>query len=866
MWFDKKIEDCVVKIDNDDTIAGGTVFKVVDQSLITLIEKYVQLDVCKMRQHKPGRFPGSVPISAFKTEIYRLTEGKELHAEKIRGTRYKFIALKLVSSLDLFGNSSSSADSGILHTQHYNTKNSHNTVYSDINIVTDSEVIDKYLPDTNIVPLIGNKKKYKKRTKLIVRGDEGDDDDADADNLEDEDKNDDNDDNDNEEGPSQSDTKIDDSKEEDVTMNTTNTNDNNDSVRKIVTIQYLNAFMNRKNDIFILPHVMIQEAVYPCVLDGELALHIPTQKYHYLVFGISLSNGFLYTDFSYQDRVYAYYKLIETSIRYNDTIDPLGSGCIFIPKPQFPWYQFDKVYARMKSGNYSCDGIVATINQARSVEYGTDTNSYKIKLKDEHTSDLIVKQSESNPHMVELLQLGYLTNKTENDISKYDKRYTQTLKQQPKKLCESDKLYSCCTQLISETFRIKNDEELKHMIENSNEWSNYLYECLWNPETKKFIVVSEKRTDKAHPNNARTIEYIKKNIEECMTPDDVLEMWKFWKQNRSKRIKLNHEFVGFPENEYYNRNSMMEIHPDNNQLHKFWDDIWWQSHWRHADNNTAAGVGMSNDDVLYQVSQIDTLSWLENYYGDGQENTNNNNNNNDDNKQMEFKCPNIVSLSKLFDVKGLKPVRKLKRKPKKTKVEKKKKSTRTTTTTKAKKTAITKKPKKTSTQKTSGTTSCSKKKTANSSSCSKKKSDDDDDDEEDDDDDDYYGDETSDFDLDDDYEFDTDDEEESDEKTSSSSKTTKQNVDNDDDNDDDDDEDDNDNKEDFDNKGNAEEEEDDDDAEDEDNYEGEDEDNQDNNNNDESEEDDSEDGDEVEVDDEDLSIISVQTDSSVVSR
>ncbi len=630
LFFNIPLDECVEKVvPGDDGIGDSIVYKVVNHDLVNLVIKYLQTNVCKTHGYRPGRFPGSVPISAFKAQLPQLCDGKELHTEKIRGTRYKFVGLKLVStSPGTFGGKS------CMEPIHVVPKLSiidvPDVYYSNRDESEDQSIELKILESNqqqnfeNTIDIIGKKKKYNKSKTKKSNDEDEDDEDEESDDEECDDDDD----------EKQQEPICEVSKHHNVDNQDIKNQNIPHEPKKIYAIQYLNAFINRANEIFILPDVQLSESIYPCVLDGELIRHIPSQKHHYLIFNISMTNGYLYTNFSYQDRVYAYHQLVKNNISYNCDNDT--RVCTFLAKPQFPWHQFDQVYKRIYNGEYDCDGMVSTFNKAQSIEMGTDMYSYKIKNLNEHTSDIILKLSETNANQVDFFVLGYVgvvgqfarTNKGTRSIN----------------LHEADKLFLLTSQTMYETFP---RELVQTAINDPTTWSGYLFECLWDKNSDKFKVVLtntiRKRRDKLHPNNARTVELIKSNIKECITPDDVLGIWKQWKLNSRDNYHNPNQF---------NDNSMMTSHYCNKHLHDFKTLVWDKSNWRPEK--------IPNNYLVHMMSSIEKLSWSK--FGQStQSSQSTTNNTTSSTSTLNTHQSNNIGLSKkqihdLLFVQGLKPV------------------------------------------------------------------------------------------------------------------------------------------------------------------------------------------------------------------
>jgi hypothetical protein len=520
LWWNSKLDDCVENVAFGDGIA----YKIVNAELRALIERYVQIDMVGMKNARPRRFPGGLPVAIFRAQLPLLTQGLHLWAPKTKGTRYRFLALKLCSDVSFIDDTCT----GMNHS---------NAVVVPTPSIVHQEIAALPAPDQTI-PLIGTKKKYKKKKKnAATMLDEEDEKLSPLDaitrkelvetleaKLEMEKKNaaaatlaaleevsseeESDSDEDEEEMKEVSDTR--------VTTATVATLQPA-AQRTIKAVQYLHALMDRSGEIFALPNFMLPESIYPALLDGELARHKQTGLHHFLVFNISVSNGYPWCNWRYQERVKEYTQFC-TLFTNNEAVTQNAPIAKIVAKPQYQWYAYDRVFYESRFGEYECDGTTATRNKTKAIEHGTDWNSFKIKPLKEQTTDLVagIMDTSIGADKLFLLGGGYLNKQSQ--------------------LMDVDTLYPECEQSIYRFFRNRIKFPVE-WIQNSSNWNGKVFESLFNEKSNDYEAI-DIRADKQHPNNARVIQFTKQNIREGVTPEEVYELWKKWQQGEQhEKIK-----------------------------------------------------------------------------------------------------------------------------------------------------------------------------------------------------------------------------------------------------------------------------------------------------------------------------------------
>ena len=534
LWWNSKLDDCVESVPFGD----GMAYKIVNAELRALIERYVQIDMVGMKNARPRRFPGGLPVAIFRAQLPLLTQGLHLWAPKTKGTRYRFLALKLCSDVSFIDDTCTGMNHSAVATAAVAT-------------VVPSAIASLAVPDETI-PLIGTKKKYKKKKKNTATVlDEEDENISPLDaitrkeliktleaKLETEKKNaaallalaeasseeeSDSDDDDEEEMKEVSDIRV-----GTVAVPVQQPI----AQRTIKAVQYLHALMDRSGEIFALPNFMLPEAIYPALLDGELARHKRTGLHHYLVFNISVSNGYPLCNWRYQERVKEYTQFC-TLFTNNEAVTQNAPIAKIVAKPQYQWYAYDRVFYESRFGEYECDGTTATRNKTKAIEHGTDWNSFKIKPLKEQTTDLVagIMDTSVGTDKLFLLGGGYLNKQSQ--------------------LMDVDTLYPECEQGIYRFFRNRTKFPVE-WIQNSANWNGKVFESLYNEKSNDYEAI-DVRADKQHPNNARVIQFTKQNIREGVTPEEVYELWKKWQQGEQQEKIKTHQLA-------QQSNRMMEKH------------------------------------------------------------------------------------------------------------------------------------------------------------------------------------------------------------------------------------------------------------------------------------------------------------------
>jgi hypothetical protein len=516
LWFSKKLDDCVVAEEKGDY----QVKKVIDVELKALIKNYLQQTVCKMPIGKDF-FPGSQPCSLMQEEMDQIFEEDVLFTEKTDGERCKFIALKL---------------------------------YSDVSFVPEpidpaeearklAEKLNPIMPELRdqLISLVGNQKKYKTKSKRLqeekermaaekqrmlqkqlmgynleedgvvipattveeipVETKDAADEDAEGDAEAEED--------DEEAGGT------------DLPFTTVLSNgrqtqrDEVQPVKKIKSVQECIALVGRSCDIYILNGVGVKECLFPLVMDGELTLHEPSQKHHFLIFGVDRVNGFPTQDGSEEDRVQLYHDVNQPKFL---SIDTLRKPCFerFVSKPKFPPSRFDLVWKRYISGEYKIDGLIMDRNW-KSVLFGTNRHCKKIKKAGKNSFDLRPRELPSEPGMLVLLMLGYMD------------RVTRKLRIPEHKETKKPMEFIESKQSIVDTFRGAVPAD----------WNGKVYEFELDDKTGMYYALKSRETEKDVPNTAFTIQQTKRNIRENITPELIHKLW--LERQEKKRLERRNQ-------------------------------------------------------------------------------------------------------------------------------------------------------------------------------------------------------------------------------------------------------------------------------------------------------------------------------------
>lgn len=465
LWWNESIEKSLSS--ENQPLGNGFVRKIVNKTLSDMLLKYVQFNVCQMpeRMCNPQRFPAGLPVTILRKDKTQLLDGLHLHSEKIDGLRHRFIALKLCSDLDLNSVAKSTINLSSEHKQQeqfisltapkkeYMTRQKREQVQKDKAF---QDLVREARIQTGMKVTDFANEENEEKTDIITIVDESE---------------------------------------------TSTTSVQVAPVkRQVKSVQYLVALLTRKNEFLVLntnqntcPDIEIKESLFPCVLDGELTLHMPTNRYHYLIFNITMSNGYHWKQFALQDRVDAYNELLNSDlIRVNDS-----SPFLIKPKQWNSWHQFNLVLERSQNGPYKSDGVVATLNRSPAVEFGTDYSTFK--FKNEHTIDFRVEQDPNDSSMAVFLKSGFLDDNG--------------------RLKEANDLFVETRQSLATFFTDIHGER------NNLEWkSGGIYETIFNPETGLYHACMLR--DKDIPNNAAVIKATHANIVEGMNPEEIYQTWK----------------------------------------------------------------------------------------------------------------------------------------------------------------------------------------------------------------------------------------------------------------------------------------------------------------------------------------------------
>jgi hypothetical protein len=597
IWFNSKLDDCMEQVPFGDGIAC----KIINPELRSLVERYVQVNLVEMKNPRPRRFPGALPTTIFRTQLPSLTNGKELWAEKTAGIRYRFLALKLCSDVSF---SSSTCLALPTQPQQQLLDPCPPTTIPSLTELSERAALAAIPVPEETVSLIGNKKKYKKKAKTLVTVLEDEDEEE-----EDEKKNDkkyeaqdtsesivaslklkqaemetakiakqkkkkeeeEEEENESDDASGSSSSSEDEKSGPSLFQEFVNTGVRSKSSatvnslvfdkkagyqskaprKTIKEIQYLNALMDRSGEIYALPNVLLPESIYPALLDGEMAKHKPSGKWHFLVFNLSVSNGYAYRGWNYHTRMIEYCKfcqLFQNEFQEGGKTPPISE---FLPKIQYFWCDYDKAFYNYKFGPYDCDGTLGTRN-AKAKEHGTDWDTFKVKAMNENTIELVPEEQQDSS-MFYLLAGGYLNAK--GDLVDSDNLYPAQ--------SDQDDLYH---------FFSNNDLFTPEWIENRNNWKGKVFESLWNERTNQYTAIRE-RPDKRHPNNAHVIKQTKTNIREGVTPEEVFALWQQWKASD----RLEKEKVHALARE---SNRMMEVHHTTTHELDFLKSMQSESNWK----------------------------------------------------------------------------------------------------------------------------------------------------------------------------------------------------------------------------------------------------------------------------------------------
>jgi len=519
LWFSHLIDDCVEPV----SFAGGTAYKVVHPELRSLIERFVQVDACHMPLHtKPRTFPGATPTNLSRRHLHTLEQGLQMWAPEMRGQRYRLVALKLCSDTSFMAVPAAATSSFSSQTEQ------------------EAALASIALPDKPI-SLIANKKTYRKRKKTYVTMLE-----------EDENQNEGGDDEEEEEGGGTADESEADEDEPEapdgleVKINLPK----ECKEKSIKAVQYLIGLMDRTNEIYILPELQLPESVYPALLDGQLVKRRDSKQFDFIVFNITLSNHKRYTRWAYHDRVGEMKKFIKL-FEFVDTVD----ACInkIVPKNVRYWHDYNLVHAEYRHGEYECTGVIATLDQAKATEFAAekhlnDRNSYRAAALNEHVIRLLVKRPAERPLHIALLKLGYLS-----PVSQ---------------MCDAGSLYveaELAIEFVFQTFS-------REFIEYPTNWENQVFDFRLQIDDGNNLYVALRRSMIQTPDNAEVIANTKQSIQEALTPDVVLQLWRNWKENFSLQRTQNERLCA-------DRNRMMEIHRTNTQPQALMQMIEDKSNW-----------------------------------------------------------------------------------------------------------------------------------------------------------------------------------------------------------------------------------------------------------------------------------------------